>query len=112
VIKSFLGSNLLLSSLDDTDGNGLFHVSDGESSERRILSESLTAHWLGGFHGNDGGVTVLNEFGLFFSGLTSSSVNLGLDFILISGTERFLKLNPNLYMAMAHQELLGEFQLT
>merc|ERR1711881_339161 len=31
--------------LDDTDGDGLLHVSDGESSERGEFVESLNNHW-------------------------------------------------------------------
>jgi len=30
---------------DDTDGNGLFHVSDGKSSEGWVLVEGFNAHW-------------------------------------------------------------------
>jgi len=40
--------------LDDTDGNGLSHVSDGEATQRRVLGELLDAHWLGGHQLDDG----------------------------------------------------------
>jgi hypothetical protein len=63
----------------------LFHISDGESSERRIFRESFTAHWLGGFHDNQSRVTILDEFWFFFSGFTSSSVDLGFDFLEFAG---------------------------
>jgi hypothetical protein len=43
--------------LDDTDGNGLAHVADGEAAERGVLGESLDAHGLLGKHLNDGGIT-------------------------------------------------------
>lgn len=39
-LESFLGG-FLGGSLDDTDSDGLFHVSDGESSKRRIVSEGF-----------------------------------------------------------------------
>jgi len=71
--------------LDDTDGHGLFHVSDGESSERREFGEDFATHWLGGFHHDDGGVTVLDLGGLVFHDLTVSSVDLGHDFFEFGG---------------------------
>jgi len=36
--------------LDDTDGNGLTHVTDGETTERWVLGESLNTHGLGWHH--------------------------------------------------------------
>jgi len=36
----------LLDGLDNTDGNGLSHVTDGETTEWWVLGESLNAHWL------------------------------------------------------------------
>ena len=66
--RSFLGlaGILFVGGLDDTDGNGLFHISDGESSEGRIFSEALNAHGLAGLEEDQGGVTSLDELGLFF----------------------------------------------
>ena len=84
----FTSSSFLLflgGSFNDTDGDGLFHVSDSESSQRRIINEGLNTHGLGGFKDDQSRVTVLDELGLFFSGLTSSSVNLGLDFSEFAG---------------------------
>ncbi len=43
--------------LDNTDGNGLFHVSDGESSEWWVLIEGFNAHWLLWDHSNEGGIS-------------------------------------------------------
>ena len=71
--------------LDDSDGDSLFHVSDGESSEGRVLSEGLNAHGLGGLEDDEGRVSVLDELGLFFSGLSSSSVDLGSDLLELAG---------------------------
>ena len=45
--------------LDDTDGNGLPHVTDGEATKRWVLGEGLDAHGLGWNHLDDGGVTRL-----------------------------------------------------
>ena len=36
----------LLNRLDDTDGNGLTHVTDGETTEGGVLGEGLDAHGL------------------------------------------------------------------
>lgn len=62
--------------LDNTDGNGLLHVSDGESTEWWILLESFNAHWLLWDHSNKGGITGLDVLWLFFEDLTRSSVDL------------------------------------
>lgn len=35
-----------LDGLDDTDSDGLSHISDSESAERSVLGEGLDAHWL------------------------------------------------------------------
>ncbi len=56
--------------LDDTDGNGLSHVSDGETSQGGELAEGLDAHRLAGDQLDDGGVTRLDELGLGLGGLT------------------------------------------
>ena len=42
----FTGSLNLVDSFDDTDSNGLSHVTDGETSKRWVLREGLYAHWL------------------------------------------------------------------
>lgn len=69
----------LLDGLDDTDSDGLTHVTDGESAQRRVVGESLNTHGLGGNHLDDGGVTRLDELGGGLSGLSGTSVNLLLD---------------------------------
>jgi hypothetical protein len=88
---SFLGSLgeiLLVGGLDDTDGDGLLHVTHGEPSEGRVLGEGLDAEGLGGLHEDEGRVSSLDELGLLFSGLSSSSVDLGLDFSELAGDVR------------------------
>jgi len=62
--------------LDDTDSDGLSHVTDGETTERRVVSEGLNAHGLGGNHLDDGSVTRLDELGGVLHRLAGTSVNL------------------------------------
>merc|ERR1712232_920242 len=62
--------------LDDTDGDGLSHVTDGETAERRVLSEWLNAHRLGRNHLDDGSVTRLDVLGGGFNGLARATVDL------------------------------------
>lgn len=49
--------------LDDTDSDGLTHVTDGKTTEWWVVSEGLNAHWLGWHHLDDGSVTRLDELG-------------------------------------------------
>ena len=64
-------SNILgCGGLDDTDGNGLSHVSNGETSEGSELAEGLDTHGLAGDQLDDGGVSRLDELGLSLCGLT------------------------------------------
>jgi len=66
----------LLDLLDDTDSNSLSHVTDGETTKRRIVSESLHTHGLGWNHLDDGGITGLDELGRVLNGLASTTINL------------------------------------
>jgi len=66
----------LVDGLDDTDGDGLTHVTDGETTERWVFGERLDTHWLGWNHLDDGGITRLDELGGVFDGFTGTSVNL------------------------------------
>jgi len=66
----------LLNGLDDTNGNGLTHVTDGETTKRGVLGESLLAHGLGGNHLDDGGVTRLDELGAVLNRLAGTAVDL------------------------------------
>jgi hypothetical protein len=70
------GGSGLINLLDDTDGNGLTHVTDGETAERGVLSESLNAHGLGGNHLDDSGITGLDELRVVLNGLTSTAIDL------------------------------------
>lgn len=61
---------------DDTDGNGLSHVSDSESTKRWVVGEGLDTHWLGWHHLNDGGIARLDELRTSLNRLASSSIDL------------------------------------
>merc|ERR1711884_806136 len=71
----------LVDLLDDTDGNSLSHVSDGESSERSVLAESLNADWLAWLELDDGGVTTLDLLWGVLNLLTRSSIDLLLELV-------------------------------
>ena len=79
------GGGLLSDGLDDTNGDGLFHVSDGESSEWWVFGEDFNAKWLGSDEFNHGGVSGFDVLGLIFEGLSGSSVDLALDLVELAG---------------------------
>jgi hypothetical protein len=54
----------------------LTHVTDGESTKRRVVRERLDTHGLGRNHLDNSGITRLDKLGAGFKGLTSSSINL------------------------------------
>ena len=78
MVKTYLatGGGSLLDGLDDTNGDGLAHVTDGETAQRRVVGEGLNAHGLRGNHLDDGGVTRLDELGVALDGLAGTAVNL------------------------------------
>jgi len=78
-------SVLLLDLLDDTDGDGLFHVSDGESTKWWETGEWLDNHWFGWGHSDDTGITRFDGFWEFLSDGTSSLVHLVLDLGELAG---------------------------
>ena len=85
-MTSFLDDDCLLGALlDDSDGNGLLHISHSESSERGILGEGLAAQGLGGLQDNHSSITVLDSLGLLLNSLSGSPVNLRLDFVELAG---------------------------
>lgn len=75
--SSGLGGILLGGSLDDTDGDGLTHITNGETTEGRVDREGLAAHGLGGFEADHTGITLLQEGGLGFGFLTGTLIDLG-----------------------------------
>lgn len=70
---------------DDTDGNGLTHVTDGETTKRGVVSESLNAQWLGGLKVDNARITRLDELGVLFKNLTGTTVHLLLDMSELAG---------------------------
>jgi len=62
--------------LDDTDGNGLTHVTDGKTTKWWVVGKGLDAHWLGWNHLDNGCVTRLDKLWRSFDGLASTTINL------------------------------------
>ena len=56
----------LVHGLDDTDGHGLPHITDGETAERSVVSEGLDTERLSGMELNDAGVSILEELWVVF----------------------------------------------
>jgi hypothetical protein len=56
----------LLDGLDDTDSDGLTHITDSETTKRRIVSISFNTHGLGGDHLYNSRVTRLDKLGGIF----------------------------------------------
>lgn len=54
----------------------LSHITHGETSQRRVVSEGLHAHGLGGNHLDNGGITRLDEFGRVFDRLAGTTIDL------------------------------------
>ena len=52
------------------------HVTDGETTQRGVVSEGLHTHGLGGDHLDDGGVTRLDVLRRVFNGFTGTTVDL------------------------------------
>jgi hypothetical protein len=62
--------------LDDTDSDGLTHVTDSETTERWVISEGLNTHRLAGNHLDDSGITGLDELGVVLNGLAGTTIDL------------------------------------
>jgi len=62
--------------LDDTDGDSLTHVTDGEATKRRIVGEGLDTHGLARNHLHDSSVTRLDELGVVLHGLAGTTIDL------------------------------------
>jgi len=75
----------LLNGLDDTDGDGLSHVTNSETSKRWVVSESLNAHRLGWNHLDDSSISGLDELRLVFDRFTSTTINLLQDLRELAG---------------------------
>jgi len=75
------GAIAFLDGFDNTDGNGLSHISDSESSQRSVLTEWFDAHWLGWDHLDDSGITRFDFWWVVFDFFTGSSIDFFDQFI-------------------------------
>lgn len=66
----------LLNGLDNTNSNGLPHVSDGKATKRRVFVVGFHAHRLTWDKFDNGSITRLDEFRGGLHHFTSSTVNL------------------------------------
>lgn len=66
----------LIDTLDDTDSNGLPHVTDSEATKRRVLRVALNAHRFGRDKPGNASITRLHELRLRFHRLTGTTVHL------------------------------------
>jgi len=78
-------SGLAGDSLDDTDSDGLTHITDGETAERRIFRELLDDHGLRGDELDHGGITRLDAGGVLLKSLTRTTIDLGHDLGELAG---------------------------
>lgn len=79
------GVFLLDNSLDNTDSNGLSHITDGETAERGVVGEFLDNHGLGGLHGHHAGITVLDKLGVDLHGLSGTAIHLLINILELGG---------------------------
>ena len=89
---SFFGSSgnfshLLLASnlLDDTNSDGLTHVTDSKTAKWGIGGEALNNHGLGWHELDHSGILGLDALGLILSDGTSTLVDLGADLLELAG---------------------------
>ena len=66
----------LIDGLDDTDGNGLPHITDGETTERRVLVVGLNTHGFARDELGNASITRLDELGRLLKNLSASPINL------------------------------------
>ena len=66
----------LINRFDDTDGNGLSHVTDGESTQRWVLVVGLDTHGLGRNKFDNAGIARLDKLGGVLKRLATPTVNL------------------------------------
>jgi hypothetical protein len=77
VLLLALGGVLLLrDALDDTDSNGLAHITDSETTKRGVFSEGFDTHGLLGDKSDDGSITSLDKLGVGLEFLSRSAIDL------------------------------------
>merc|ERR1719193_2326287 len=79
------GGFLLGDGLDDANGDGLPHVTDGEATERRVVGESLHGHGLGRSHLNDSGISILDGLREGLKLLARTTIALLKDLLKLAG---------------------------
>ena len=75
----------LLGGLDDTDGNGLLHVTDSKTSKRSVVGEGLDAHGLGWDHVNHGSITRFDKLGVVFQLFARTTIAFFFDLLELAG---------------------------
>jgi hypothetical protein len=71
--------------LDDTDGDGLPHVTHGKATQGWVGGESLHAHGFRWLHLDVGGVSILDELGGGLQLLSGTAIDLGGDLGELAG---------------------------
>ena len=66
----------LLDRLDDADGDGLTHVTDGETTKRRVLVVGLDTHGLAWDKFSNASITRLDGLGASFDRLSGTTIDL------------------------------------
>jgi hypothetical protein len=74
--------------LDDTNSNGLPHITNSETAEGRIIVKFLDNHWLGGLKTDKETISVLDEFRVDFKYTFSSAVKLVIDILELGSDVR------------------------
>lgn len=109
---------LEVDSLDDTNSYCLTHVTDSETSQGRELLESLNAHRLAGYQGDDGGVTGLDGLRILFGGLAGTAIALLFNFRKFAGDVGSMAIQygrvsvADLTRVIEHDDLYENGQLT
>ena len=67
---------MVLTALHNTNSNGLPHVTDGETTKRRVLVVRLHTHGLARHELGNAGIARLDELGARLDRLTSSAIDL------------------------------------
>jgi len=108
------GALLLGDTLDDTDSDGLTHVTDGEATEGLVVLEGLDAKGLSGFQADNGSITRLDKLGLLLDGLTRTTINLLFDTGELAGNVSSVAIQhggvsrADLSRVVKHDDLGGE----
>jgi len=71
--------------LDDTDGDGLTHVTDSEATKRREVREGLDAKGLGWYQSDHGSITRLDELGVLLGRFAGTTIAFLLDLGELAG---------------------------